>query len=335
MGSYFDQHGRNPFDGILCMPYYLIWITIIIAWFLGALQFFYLKQIPTIRSKIIQKEQAARDEIKHKLIKQYFENIEIALQEEYYTNIKLPPDITKIVMSMMGKDLVLYNSEINKPLSKYHFSEMKFALKYSIFIYPLIRIICNMINFVFIMKRYSEWHKQHKSMSGWDKYNAFIMCLFYLPLWKGSGLCNIMGSDNDYIGNEVPVSDYLYNIGSLETVIFIFLFCAISFPVIIGGLFIYIPNSLLTMFTVILLWFRLSYIKDSWRLVMIVTFLLNFFCTVIVVATMEVYAGNKWVDGYEIAVLGNYCKHEDYVDFGEWEKYPNDIQFLIVSWLLF
>ena len=56
---------------------------------------------------------------------------------------------------------------------------------------------------------------------------------------------------------------------------------------------------------------------------------------VIIFGTVQFWHTRDWNQSFEIAVFGGYCDETDWFAFYKWGEYPTDIQFLIISWVLF
>ena len=162
------------------MPYYYLFIAVIIAWILVGMELSYLYLIHYISfDKINARIQHEKDILNEREQKRQ-EKSRSEIQKWTVDNIVILPDIASIIISMI--------TEPPKELSTFQLKQIKSkmekrnnVLKYSILIYPLCRIICNFTNFILIMMRYSKWNNNHRNLSNWDKYCAFIISLLYLP----------------------------------------------------------------------------------------------------------------------------------------------------------
>ena len=116
-------------------------------------------------------------------------------------------------------------------------------------------------------------------------------------------------------------------------------FIIISFPILLSGIFIFIPTTILCYFIVA---FFVSLIEDYLQLLaedtficILLTFGVMWFLIVIIICTMEFFNGTNWFKSYRIGFLGEYCNESDYFEFNKWNEYPLDIKFLIISWFIF
>ena len=336
MGSYIKR--INPYDGLLCVPYYYILITVIFSWIFALIWAFPL-------AKYRQYLEQKKDNALVTLIQKSKQKINQQLQAIF------PNEIISIIIQMIGDNYINRKSLVYK--SRIQKIDHKLYQIHKWLYYYVIRFIVNIINLITIMIRYRKWYNRHENVSNWDKYCAFIIALLYMPLWRGYGLiqiwaCYIIGK-SEYHTSKFMKTQWEF--------LFFPMFGIISFPVYFGGLFIYIPTTIAAASSLTasmlgvyyLIWkckgssggFLDDYEDDDDGLEWIspfavaITFVFNAFVTVNIVCTMELYSGENWVKAYRIGSFGEYCGEDDYFSFNKWNDYHWDIQLLIVSWFLF
>ena len=60
-----------------------------------------------------------------------------------------------------------------------------------------------------------------------------------------------------------------------------------------------------------------------------------FYFVNIIVSTIELFAGDNWLSAYNAAINVDYCFEEDYLSLDDWNNYPLNIKFLLLSWFVF
>ena len=266
---------------------------------------------------------------------------------------KLPTEIVSIIMKMLP--------EINEHWENYKTDSAK-AIDHKInlilstaAIYPTIRFIANLAYFIIIMEQYGKWYGDHKNLSNWDKYCAFIFSLFYMPNLKigippGLGLILIKEIENYKI-----LQGFIYS-GAVCDVLYLIFVILVSFPIVMSGIFVYITTLLLLITAWLCLcvpfwgvswWMNGNDIKvDKQNLkavgsMMMYTilgcsavFLTYAYLIVTVMSTMEFYSGESWGKSYAVGVTGDYCNDNDFSSVQKLQDQPA-IQFLLLSWILF
>ena len=335
----------NPFKGILCMPFYYLFIPVIVSWILTFVEVLHLYLIVHLRKKLSHK----KDNLETTVTKKFLLESRRELETFIWDDIHLPPGIISIIMEMLPDKYENWKDFCDFDAISNSIEKQKIALKLSLYIYPAIRVIANLINFVLIMYQYGIWHRDHPQISNWDKYCAFVIALLYLPTHAGHGFSTTVMFANIYVDDtEIEsVTEYLIAIGFLEFFIYISLILIISLPIWIAGFNVFMPNVVFFIVICIIVsalyHFVMKYLvqKDdyefNWLLLARVSSLtvIMWFLVVTLVSAMEFFDGLDWVHSYGVGFLGEYCDAEDHVHFNKWNEYTMDIQFLIISWFLF
>ena len=340
----------NPYKELLCLPFYYLWIPTFVSWVLAIIKLLYIYFVVYLIKKLNYKKDNLETTITTQFLLDSRKELEIFVNKE---DIQFPSEIISIIMEMLPdkydnwKEFCDYNS-IDKLIQR-----QKSVLRYSLYIYPILRIIANFINFILIMYQYGRWYHEHSNISNWDKYCAFVIALLYSPAHSGRGVSTLVTlnfgfgyMDSDYEHIE-GVGEPLIGIDFSEFFLYVSLILIVSFPIWIGGVFIFIPTTVFfivvgVIFSVIY-HYAMKWIvwKDeyefNWTLLARISILtiMMWFLVVILVSAMEFYDGQNWVDSCSIGFLGQYCDNDDFIDFSDWNEYTKDLQFLIVSWFLF
>ena len=350
-------HDINPFDGILCQPFYYIFLLIFISWISAILEIPWLLFMDKITQKT-QKYSMSKitpsqfySQFKSKCIIQLSS---INFQIDTNTSIKLHPEIISLILDFLPKENEYTSHCINKKKQK--ITRTSYIMGSTMYIYHIVRNIANFINFIFIMERYTSWYNDNTQRSNWDKYCSFIICLYYMPNWKVRGSCTgmlalIFLSESDAIkfSNKLcgmEVKDILLALGVAADGLFWTFTILASYPIWFSALFVYLPTLLLffVVYGLVYMSILMTDHFDNVVVIMIICFfaiplmfaLYYWYWITTMMSGMELYSGqNGWVKSYGIGFFGEYCRESDYVDFGRWNEYPLDIQFLIVSWILF
>ena len=203
-----------------------------------------------------------------------------------------------------------------------------------------------------ILIRYGTWYGNHRDISNWDRYCAFIISLLYLPTFRARGLLTVIEAVIEF-RKDFPLDEAhegIIGTGAIEYFGWISLFIIISLPVLVGGCFVYITNTLLVTVVSCVTFPGIYAIMKGIRLTSdnlndteeaataifgIMTLYGLPFVVVTIVCTMEFYAGGNWVKAYRTGFFGEYCEKHDYFAFSKWNEYDGDIRFLIISWFLF
>ena len=322
----------NPFAGILCNPYYYLWATVIIAWVQAGFQWLYLIAIEQLQREVISRQTRAQSMLKVSINKKIRKQCKSILQKA----LQLPAEIVDIIIEMTSDPFAEYPNwqKIGNYLGKLQrYDKINEFLRQTIFIYPVIRIITHFVNFCIIMVQYFHWYRNNGNASNWDKYNAFIISLFYLPIWKATGCCVIIGGYP-----RAPIDEYrLLYIGMTECGLFLIFFVVSACPIFIPGVFIYLPTTIMALIMGGCIYglFYVCFKDETFSLLASSTFITVWFVTISTICTMELWSGNGWVETYKIGFIGYYCDEKDYLDFVNFNDYSLGVQFLIVSWFLF
>ena len=345
----------NPFGGILCVPYWNIWIIIIISWIIILIRISCIKWIHKYQLNTLKTD--LKTVISHRLRQETRSHLQ-GIQIE---NEPLPSEIITVIMDMLP--IIDESWEIYAEAEKYKNERKRRILKNTLYIYPIIRFLANFLNFIIIMVQYGKWHSSNSETSTWDKYCAFILAWFYMPNWKGTDSNSLWiwqwADMNDMESSNKKLYELLENFVSIQIpiiMLFAVWFSLLSLPIFVAGIFVYIPSTILigiigmVIFVVIYLMLQkliLSRGDSKYSDFAIMTGILSYtsFCgmwffILIVVCTMEyfsdaLYSGENWVRAYGIGFLGEYCDESDYFEFGKWNEYEWHIRFLIVSWFIF
>ena len=182
LGKMSFVYSVNPYHGILCVPYWYIFPVIILnfihAWFAVYYDYLmdkYRKQLDNFDFYSYKKSVNER-----LLIQTERELSALKLNGEPFPN-----EIVCIIIGFLpiehplSQEYELKQWERNQWIAK--------VLTVSQFVYAIVRLIINFINFICIIIRYASWHKDNTELSNWRKYCAFIMAMLYLPSMKGRG----------------------------------------------------------------------------------------------------------------------------------------------------
>ena len=331
----------NPFDGILCVPYFYLFIAIIFSWILAGIEVVIVELTEKCSKIILRQHHGLENKVNAKL--------RIKFQTELENLSIFPTEIVSIIMSMLPlqhgnwrKHRASYQKTINAE------SNSILSIKY---LYPLVRFFANCINLIIIIVHYSRWYEENTNFSNWDRYCAFIVSLLYMPIFKGRATMRWFGFPIWYPGpprfnsdkRETPwiMTSFCHMFCEWS---FVAMFMMIAAPILISGAFIYLPTTLLFMlwmtcsFTLVFVCFMDCVSEDVGGysgMTISSTIGMIFVLTVSTVCTMEFYANGDWVQSYRIGLLGEYCDEEDYFSFGKWSEYRWDMRFLIMSWVVF
>eukprot|EP01084_Bolivina_argentea_P124602 220798_1 len=331
----------NPFTGIICMPYYYLWILIMFSWLLVLIEwvFVYLMEI---WQQYLSKQ---TNNLENKINEQIHTRFQIELENTTIDGIILPNEIISLIMSMLPQKhdhAKTYLQNAAKTLQQKEKIIQSFQC-----VYPMVRFFCNFANLIIVFVYYGQWYGENENISNWRKYCAFILIFFYMPNCKGRAFMTMFyfeWMEFDKFG--YGVLNYISL--CLEWGFGLLLFF-ISFPVIMSGLFVYIPTTIIIGICAVII-FGAVFLIVSFLLRPIclgeeIPFLTGFaisstFCTMwffitVIVSTMEFFDHGNWVKSWEIGFLGEYCHQDDYFSLSKWSEYPMDIKFLIVSWVIF
>ena len=325
------------------MPFYYVWIAVIASWVLTVIEVLYLYLVLYIRNKLDHKK----------------ENLEVILTEKLRLNsrsqlenvmidqLRFPQEIISIIMEMLPEKDENWKNMSNYDAIVRTIDFQRKAFKNTMYIYPTIRIISDFVNFILIMMQYGKWYNNNSHISDWDKYCGFIIALLYLSPHAARGFTTVFEANFDFHDYQMDDShERIIWIGFGEFIGYIALVSIISFPIWIGGIFVYITTTLLAgvvgfliagIFYILQKWLFKLKVGLDWILSATIafSFLVMWFIVVILVCAMELYAGQSWIDAYKIGFLGQYCEEEDYFQFSKWNQYQWDIKYLIISWFLF
>ena len=346
----------NPLKGTLCVPYYYLWLTIIFSWSLTLIEYAYMQAMQFWQGHIMNKPRDFEIRINQKML---------AIMESELRKIEinynaLPNEIILTIMSMLPKRDKAYVDLSNH---KYKRIQYKSALPpLTAYLYPLARFVCNFINFVMLLIRYSKWYDDNDDLSNWRKYCALIIIMFYMPICKGRGVMRLIQLPWGY-GEVLPVNHEeiiwwqpLYWFEMVSDVLFAFWLIILTFPIAFSGAFIFIPTTIILGCSLcvlgVALWgisylilkhifnlnnrdtdYQAAMVATSWTL----TFWTIWAFTTIIFSTMEFY-GNKeydWIESWKTGFSGTYCDEDDYLIFYRFNQYDWDIQLLVVSWFMF
>ena len=165
----------NPFKGVLCVPYYHLFIPIITSWLLAFLCVYYAMRIDKYYNINVVKQQ---NQIGGKVPRQIQQDIKTSIQ----SSTNLPNPIISIIAQMLPKPDEFNQSNLQQKYKEKFEQEIeRKALNYlrSIYIYPIIRYTINFINFINIMVRYGKWVND-TDIGPWYKYTGFILVWFYM-----------------------------------------------------------------------------------------------------------------------------------------------------------
>ena len=342
----------NPFGGILCVPYYYMWILIAISWIIIWIKLVWLCWIDKYQDRNTFLSQKTK--ICNKL------RISTKLQLTKLTTVdneSLPSEIITIIMDMLPT--IHDNWYEHAPWEKRKLNVKWHLPVIALYIYPIARFVANLGNFITIMVQYGKWYHSHSNVSNWDKYCAFIITCLYMPNFLGRGSNSLwMQVVADAIEFSHALSNYIRTISWVNVLVEIMVvaaFVIVSFPIFITGIFVYLPTTILGLIIGFAIWFicfRIgAYFHDKWHgppdyiyyhdigimsgVLMSTSFGALWFFIVIIVPSMELYAGGNWVEAYRIGFFAEYCNKDDYFAFNKWSEYEWNIQLLIVSWFIF
>ena len=138
----------NPLKGTLCVPYYYLWLMVILSWFLTVLEYVYMQAMQFWQEDIISKPRDFEIRINQKMLS----IMESEMKKIQINNIALPNEIILTIMSMLPKRDIAYVH-----LSNHNYKHIQYQSALpplTTYIYPLTRFICNFINFVMLLIRY-------------------------------------------------------------------------------------------------------------------------------------------------------------------------------------
>ena len=325
------------------MPYYYVWITVIISWVLTGIEIIYLYLLTYIRQYL----ESNTTQLKPAINKQIRINYQSQLESHTVNDIPLPNEIISIIMKMLPITEDNWKSLGNYKAKVASINRKREILRYTIYIYPLCRNIANLMNFIFVMIRYGKWYNNHNDISNWDKYCSFIISLFYMPAFRGRAGLTIIGAQINFGDTDLDnTHERILWLALFESGIFAALFAIISFPLWMSGLFVYITTTILALVMGVVILISSHFIIKSvfgksdviiHGLPFASSWTIMFFAVVVIICAMEFYADGdiNWVKAYRIGFMGEYCSKDDYFQSSKWNEYPMDIQFLIVSWFIF
>eukprot|EP01084_Bolivina_argentea_P255372 429504_1 len=337
----------NPFTNIICAPFYQIWVIVLVSWILSTIEMLFMHLIHKRDQKMWN--HIRLDTIENKVENLHRDAIELELEQILIDNEPLPDDIIYLILDMLpNKTNRWWSLRPGKRTINSIYWKSK-IVEYTQCIYPCIRILANIINSVILIIHYIHWYMNNNTLSHWDKYCGLIITFFYLPNWKAKSTFNafwVMEGHNcqgTWFGDTITE-----NIASMDLYIeitFILWFLIISIPIFISGMFIFIPTIIIG-----LLWGLLAFIiisklllrcfdndniTDTAGIIVSISIALMWLFVVTIMSTIEFFKTKDWIGAYRIGFLGEYCNESDYFQFDKWNKYPMDIQFVIISWFLF
>ena len=345
----------NPFKGVLCVPYYHLFIAIITSWLFAFLRVYYAMQIDKYYNINVVEQ---KNQIEGKVPSQIQQDIKTSIQ----SSTNLPHPIISIITQMLPKADGYYQSDLQQEYKeKFEKQIERKARNYlrTIYIYPAIRYTINCINLINIMVRYGKW-VNNTDFAPWHKYMGFILVWFYMPLCKGYiwalyACFDFFQREKDqkYYGRNLIVADTVYQMmeRQLLEMFGLIAFGLLAIPMLFFGFFVYITTifggllvGIITIFMFAVcatlmnkIWFKgvVKLKEDNTGLLLGTSFCANWLITLFMVSIMEFSNDVKWVKGYRIGLLGEYCDPDDYFSADKWNQYEWDIQLLIVSWFLF
>ena len=263
----------------------------------------------------------------------------------------LPNEIVSIIISFLPTIHPLsemYTQKYKQRLLKQN-TIKQHILTSTQLIYPIVKIIVNLINFICIITRYVTWYKTNIHFSDWRKYNAFIIAMLYVPNVKGRGLMSM------FIVEMVPEYPAVAPVmmGLIVDCLWGLFVIIAAFPVVVSAGFVYITTGLLAVCVMGMIYYfnycvfefiiikkypnlrGLEEQKHIAGLVMGFTLILHFVWMTEIVSMMEYFDGKTWGQSYRFGFYGEYCQKSDYFEWNKWSQYPWDIKLLIASWFVF
>ena len=335
----------NPFHGILCAPFYHLWIPIITSFIPICLQMLPLRYVDDKRAAIIDLFKTMKIEMKQKFI----EAIKTELADR-----TVSIDVADIIMQYVGEPSydLYYKSQ---RYTRQQFADVIYAkeAKYRqikwLWILPIIRFIMNLMCCIIVINQYSVWYKQNNSLSHWDKYKAIMIALMYLPNWKCCGIFQIptfLMIDESFRFPSSPVR-ILFPPAILDGLI-ILIALLIGIPFFIPALLFFAGTTCLFGVIAIIMylggwcvygkyiqengingWIDLQFGMAVYSMAWI------WFMMVSIVCIMEFFNGAKYTDAYNIGFKGMYCDTNDYFHTNKFNEYSWDVWVLIVTWFFF
>ena len=247
----------NPFQGILCNPYYHVLVLILFSWFSWFIESLFSRFIGTYYYYIRNNTPC---EPTIRLTSDEF--TERALQVLLH---HFPDDVAFIILSFIEFD----EDEFYEALCKE--KENKLNRKLNLFsclhyVYPTARILANIICFIIVMLRYSKWYHNAAESSNWTKYCGLIWTFFYLPIFKAKGLLRAL--ETYLLGILYLLIFYdLRRLKLAEIIIdavYIIFVTLISFPLFISGLIIFIPTVIIIVLFECLLLCLFGMVNNYW-----------------------------------------------------------------------
>eukprot|EP01084_Bolivina_argentea_P271583 462157_1 len=349
----------NPFEGIICAPYYQLFLLVIFTLVTYHLEYFIFNNmfLKSIYKKYIVAKKLLSDETKLLINKEIYKQYAQFLSENATYN--LPQHIIKYIIGFLPQcdqfEQVIFWKPYQIKLNKATKCKTN-IIQIVCLIYPCVRFIANILCGLIILKYYYLWHISNTHLSTWNHYKAFVISLFYHPIIKCRGFMRLLtfGYNRDYRISGFESTTWILHekinliVGWIDIICFA-VFFGITVPFWGGSMFIYIPTSILI--TIPFLLFLIAHFKlikkyfganfigtEQWILVGIsfYTGLILIFMVwshLIIISVVPFYDGETWIFGFKFAWLGNYCSPNDYLNIHK--VYSSDIIFLIVSWFLF
>ena len=344
----------NPFNGILCVPYYHLFIPIIVSWISIWLQRKFMNLLDKyIDGSLILNYAKVKNDIILQIKQDYVTNLsQLDLDSIYGDSIQIPAEIISNIISFIPID------DNNEPILSYMEqyrneirSKRQIALNI-LYIYPTIRFMANGVCFIIIMYQYALWYNQYSHYSNWRKYCAFVIAWLYMPNFNGKGIIPIAirklkHNFTDYIKdphtNTVTAFYVSIQVTQFQVAVeylLLIIFCVISLPVSFVGIFLFITTTILAF-----LFFGIFYLCTQYCLKSLSVgrgyYMAGFaliklwYVWMTIICTMEFYSRTTWFEAYFIAWNGRYCDEDDYLSVRNWNQYEWHIQFLIICWFLF
>ena len=333
----------NPYQDILCEPYYYLFPIVAINWMFAWLEVYYHYLVELYREKLQQSKAKLEESINSELR----QKTELKLSQYTFNNQPLPKEIVSLIMSMLPLTNEIWTKYRDKLMNRINMKRR--CLSFTQFLYPIARFIGNLINFICIIVRYADWYETNTHLSSWRKYNGFILAMLYMPTMKGRGIMTLFAFEVVCKGNDEYIAIITTAIGCTSDLLFMLFVIIAAFPVMISGAVVFIPTGLLSILVVVICWafcywlFRLSCFSrkrfESMReiagFISAMTLLLQFVWTSQTVSIMEFFDGELWTKAYRFGFFGEYCYDAAYFQSNKWSQYQWDIKFLIISWIMF
>ena len=300
----------------------------------------------------------------------------LALETAIYENQQLPIAIVELILEML--ELKISQKEQTYGWAAIQVAQQKqvdnaniMLLHCTKVIYPFIKFLGNLTNFIIIINRYVIWYKSNEDMNAWNKYCAFIIAMLYLPNWK------FMSWMNSMYQNELCISGYIFKFNFFIDILWFTWFCIIAFPILVTGMFIYTTSTILFICGCActvgwcgycigkcihdLVCFeacpcclkivdnlvsngiddptdkdRHEALMGNLVLPMVTSLFMIVAINITIFGTIQFWnTGLDWLESYRVVMTGEYCHNNDWFRFGKWSQYPSDVKFLIISWILF